>query len=46
MASENTDLYENLPRNFAIIPASTTNPGSDDSEVTNKKKTFYVSTGK
>ena len=24
-----------LPRQFAIIPASTTNPGSDDFEVTN-----------
>ena len=32
----------NLPRQFTIIPASTTNPGSDDFEVTNKKKTFML----
>ena len=35
----------NLPRQFAIIPASTTNPGSDDIKITNGK-TFCVSTGK
>ena len=38
-ASKNTVFYEKLAEapQFAIIPTSTTNPGSDDFDVTNKK---------
>ena len=42
MASENTVFSEKLAEAVAIIPTSTTNPGSDDFEVTNKKKPFVL----